>query len=277
MPDPINWQATAFNQSTDSSNQIHSDEIARAYGFRGGLVPGVTVSSYLIHPAVEAWGADWLSRGSASIVVRKPLYDGFKFEVELTEVTAKSYRATLTDQEGTQCAVGHIQLKDALPAPPKKRGDAMLTEAMGRGEDIPAATREEMDRLKVKGMFALPARWNVEDTTHNKMVTYLKDVSAMPAIHSFDGKGYANAAYMLGLTNWVLAGNAYMNPWIHLQTDSQFYAIVKNDANLIVECNITDLYEKKGHEFVDLKVDVYQDDSMVMSANLRAIYRLRGI
>ena len=99
----------------------------------------------------------------------------------------------------------------------------------------------------------------------------------MPAIHSFDGKGYANAAFMLGLTNWVLAGNAYMNPWIHLQTDSQFYAIVKNDANLIVECNITDLYEKKGHEFVDLKVDVYQDDSMVMSANLRAIYRLRGI
>ena len=56
------WQATAFNPATESNNQIHSDEMAKAYGFRGGLVPGVTISSYLMHPAVLAWGEDWLTR-----------------------------------------------------------------------------------------------------------------------------------------------------------------------------------------------------------------------
>jgi hypothetical protein len=39
---------------------IHGDKIAKAYGFNGGLVPGVTVSAYLCHPAVESWGAECL-------------------------------------------------------------------------------------------------------------------------------------------------------------------------------------------------------------------------
>ena len=33
------WQATALNTAPDSENQIHSDELAKEYGFKGGLVP----------------------------------------------------------------------------------------------------------------------------------------------------------------------------------------------------------------------------------------------
>ncbi|MFT7133045.1 MAG: hypothetical protein ACI81O_001757, partial [Cyclobacteriaceae bacterium] len=55
-----NWQATAFNQVPHSVNEIHGDKIAKAYGFKGGLVPGVTVSAYLCHPAVESWGEECL-------------------------------------------------------------------------------------------------------------------------------------------------------------------------------------------------------------------------
>jgi hypothetical protein len=55
-----NWQATAFNQVPYSANEIHGDKIVKAYGVKGGLVPGVTVSAYLCHPAVESWGADCL-------------------------------------------------------------------------------------------------------------------------------------------------------------------------------------------------------------------------
>ena len=90
------------------------------------------------------------------------------------------------------------------------------------------------------------------------MSTYLKDPSAMPALLNFDGSGYANGAFMLALSNWVLAANAYMNPWIHLQTESQNYDAVENNTDLIVESRITDLFERKGHEFVDVDVDVYR-------------------
>ena len=269
MAKPGNWQAIAFNQSTESSNQIHSDEMAQTYGFKGGLVPGVTVSSYLIHPAVEAWGEDWLTYGSAHVVVSKPLYDGYQFDVKLHDVTDNAYRATLIDQEGTECASGYVRINNNAPIAPTKRGDLVLQ----KGQGILPATPQEMRRLQQGGMFALPAKWSQA----NNMATYLKEPETMPTLHNFHGQAYANAAYMLGLTNWVLAGNAYMNPWIHLQTDSQHYSIVQNDTNLIVECSVHDLFNKKGHEFVDLNVEVYVRDTgrPVMTAMLRAIYQLR--
>jgi hypothetical protein len=266
----MKWNAEAFNQSPDSSNRIHSDEVAREFGFKGGLVPGVTVSSYLTHPAVEAWGMDWLSRGRAHVVVGKPLYDTYQFRVDLSGETEQSYHAILSDQEGTQCANGFIEIPDSLPAPPVMRGDPVLQ----KDHPIPQATRQEMEKLKAEGMYALPARWD----DGNNMATYLRARGQMPELLRFDGGAYANTSYMLGLTNWVLAGNAYMNPWIHLQTDSQFFAPVPDGSELICECRVADLFEKKGHEFVDVIVDVYirQSRQAVMSAMLRAIYKLRG-
>ena len=39
---------------------IHEDDLARQYGFKGGLVPGVTVYAWMTHPVVEALGVEWL-------------------------------------------------------------------------------------------------------------------------------------------------------------------------------------------------------------------------
>ncbi len=61
------WRGEAFNQDPGSSNEIHGDELAQRYGFEGGLVPGVTISAYLTHPAVEAWGMDVLAGGFAHL------------------------------------------------------------------------------------------------------------------------------------------------------------------------------------------------------------------
>ena len=49
------WKASALNTAPDSENQIHSDDLAKRYGFKGGLVPGVTVSAYLLHPVIESF------------------------------------------------------------------------------------------------------------------------------------------------------------------------------------------------------------------------------
>ena len=83
---------------------------------------------------------------------------------------------------------------------------------------------------------------------------------------------------MLGITNWVLSGNAIMNPWIHLQTESTFFKAVTDGTALVAECSIDDLFEKKGHEFVDAIVNVFEvsTNEPVMQARLRAIYQLRG-
>ena len=77
------YTGVALNQSPDSKNEIHGDRIAKVYGFKGGLVPGVTLSAYLTQPAVEAWGLDWLNMGRSHIAVRSPVYDRENFSVAI--------------------------------------------------------------------------------------------------------------------------------------------------------------------------------------------------
>ena len=38
---------TAHNDAAASANKIHDDAVAQQYGFRGGLVPGVSVYAYM--------------------------------------------------------------------------------------------------------------------------------------------------------------------------------------------------------------------------------------
>jgi hypothetical protein len=268
---PLDWQAIAFNTSFDSDNQIHSDAMAKAYGFRGGLVPGVVVSSYLAHPAVEAWGLDWLTRGHAKVIVHKPTYDGDLFNVELSDATGSTYTAHIIDSDGGHNATGNFSLTATAHPPPTLRGDPVIDEHYQPAE----ASLDVMKRLQDKGMSAVEVKWNEE----NEMASYLGDSTAIASLHQFTGGGYANAAFMLGLSNWVLAANVHMNPWIHLQTESFNYAPVENNSVLRVECDIQDLFARRGHEFVDLRVDVYLKDTAqaVMTVLLRAIYKMRAV
>jgi hypothetical protein len=43
------YRVKAFNASKESENKIHDDAVARQFGFRGGLVPGVDVYAYMTH------------------------------------------------------------------------------------------------------------------------------------------------------------------------------------------------------------------------------------
>ena len=269
MPIPQSWRGEAFNQSQESENRIHSDAVAREYGFKGGLVPGVTVSAYLIHPAVEAWGLDWLGRGRASVTVGKPLYDGRPFRVEVSDATERSYRAVLIDEEDVECATASVELPEKLPPPPEFRGDPRIE----KGFERPAGTREVMEGRRKQAMRALRARW---DGTAG-IVSYLRDASGMPEPLRADGGGHANPANLLGLTNWALAGHVEISPWLHLQTDSQNYAPIPPGSEMVAEVAISDLFERKGHEFVDLDVAVYFEATRepAMSARLRAIYQMR--
>lgn len=266
MVQPSAWQGEAFNPVPHSDNRIHSDEVAHAYGFRGGLVPGVVVSAYLLQPAIEAWGEDWLERGAARCVVRSPVCDREPFHVGV-EAEERAYRATLVDPRGERCATADVSLPEAPPAPPAFRGDPVFE----RGAPRAPATREALEVLRTRGLCAMRARWDVgAEITH-----YLRNPSQMPALVR-EG-GYASPAFVLGLSNWMLAGNVQLDPWLHLQTESQNHAPIPHGSELLVEAEIADLFEKKGHEFVDAEMGVFFADTHAPAARvrLRAIYRLR--
>ena len=60
------YSVRAHNGSEASENKIHDNDVARQYGFRGGLAPGVTDYAYMTRPLVEALGTAWLERGQLS-------------------------------------------------------------------------------------------------------------------------------------------------------------------------------------------------------------------
>src|SRR5262249_7224212 len=78
------------------------------YGFRGALVPGVTVYAYLSHPLAEAFGAAWLERGTANVRFLKPIHDGEEVRLAgaVTSRGAKGLTATVTatTDAGRECA-----------------------------------------------------------------------------------------------------------------------------------------------------------------------------
>jgi len=268
MLEPQPWRSVAFNPVPESENRIHADDVAHAYGFRGGLVPGVVVSAYLLHPAAVAWGRAWAERGNARVVIHSPVYDGEAFEVVLDEASPDAYTARLLDADGAHCATATACLPADSPPAPRPRRDALLS----RDQERPLASRAVMEEFRETGLGAMPARWNADA----EITQYLRDAAGMAAVYR--DEGLANPAFVLGLTNWVLGRNVRMSPWLHLQTESQHYSCIEPGCELYVEATVAALFEKKGHEFVDADVAVFRrkDDAAVASIRLRAIYKLRA-
>ncbi len=266
-----NWSAEALNTAPNSQNEIHGDRIAQEFGFEGGLVPGVTISAYLVHPAILQWGVKWLERGTAQVKVSSPLYDGERFEVSMRETSERSFEADLWRPNGVKSATATVGVPDHLPAAPIRRQDP-IAEPDFRG---PAATFEVWRELKASGCKAFRYYWDGGD---GELKIYLRDQAALPALLQPEDGGFANMSFLLGCSNWILASNAYMNPWVHLETRSQNFSPVPRNTHVIAEMQVLDYFEKKGHQFIDVDVDLYDERSgtCYMTTMLRAIFRLRG-
>src|SRR3970040_1684334 len=53
----------ARNTAAHEAGSIHDDAKAARHGYRGGLVPGVTLLAYLTPTLLEAFGEAWPQRG----------------------------------------------------------------------------------------------------------------------------------------------------------------------------------------------------------------------
>ncbi|ALO47524.1 hypothetical protein [Pseudohongiella spirulinae] len=262
----------AYNQVPDSDNRIHSDELAREYGFSGALVPGVTVSAYLMQPAIEQWGIDWLNHGHAHVVVTSPLYDEAEFEVH-SEWNGDSYSAEL-NSDGKKNANAIVSLKvDAVPADTARRGDPVMPDHyLG-----PQASYETMLSLQDRGCMAKAFLWSAD----HEMARYFRSQADMPALLRTDDAvssgGFANMSFILGCANRHFAAVASMNPWVHLETRSQNFEAVPLGTQLISEMRILELFSRKGHEFADCQFNLFRADNgrCVCAIEQRAIYSLR--
>lgn len=253
-------QLTAFNTAVASDNKIHDDEVARRFGFAGGLVPGVEVYAYLTWGPVSEFGRAWLERGSGSARFSSPTYDGHQVTVEFDDG-----RAELRNPDGEAVAELNVALAEVAPASPAASDyDAGLLPSPS--ERPPASTRS-LAPGTVLGEVARRFDFATEGEA------YLADVREIQRLY-WDER-LAHPGWVLRWGNEVLARNVVLGPWIHVGSSVQHFGVIGDGAAVVARGRVRDEYERKGHRFVDLDVLVLADDAPVAYIDHTAIYRPR--
>jgi acyl dehydratase len=262
------YRIVAENHSRASENAIHDDVTARRYGFRGGLVPGVTVYAYLTEPVVAALGTAWLDRGTANVRFVKPAFEGETVVVSGT-VTSRDKDGVAvealarTDSSG-DCGLMTAAVPAGLPTPVNLRlyRDAPLP------EDRPAATREHFLSLKELGT---PVAAYDEACASQ----YLAKVGDPLPVYRGAG-ARVHPAFYLDQANKALSLNVRMGPWIHVQSTVRHLGAARVGDTLRTLGRVRSVFEKKGREFVEADLVIVAGESWRPVAHVlhTAIYRL---
>jgi acyl dehydratase len=256
------YSVDAYNMSWDSENKIHDDEVAKRFGFSGGLVPGVDVYGYMTHQAVARWGRAWLAHGTADCRFLKPVYDGKIATVLATESPAGM--AIEVASEGVLCATGAADLPP--PVTPPALEDFPATSVR---PSRPPASRESLADGAWLGIapFIVTAEYSAK---------YLKDLRETETLYA--NEGLVHPGIVLRACNWALSHNVVLGPWIHVGSRVQNFAPARVGDALSVRARIVRNYDHKGHLFVDLDVLVLTGEtSPVARVAHTAIYRPRQI
>lgn len=248
----------AFNTATASTNKIHDDAVARRFGFRGGLVPGVDVYAYLTHPPAAAWGLEWLERGTMAARFGSPVYDG-----DPVVVTPGADGALLLTSAGVECARGTAALPAASPVVPEARAWPEVAQV----DDPPPAAPEV---LAPGTTFGLAPHTFHADRADDYLDAVREDLPL------YRDEGVAHPGWLLRDANYVLSANVRLGPWIHVESAVQHLGVVRDGDEVSARAIVTGEWERKGHRFVSLDVLHLAGHRPVARTEHTAIYRPRG-
>ena len=245
------YTITARNPASGSENRIHADDVARRYGFRGGLVPGVIVYGYV---ATGLAGPDWVARGRAEVSFRKPCYEGDLLEIDLGPDGGIEVRS-----RGGVCVTGRAS------AGAGNRGPAVASQDPAPVPDRrPLASESSLAKGTSLGRIPLPAG-------EEALTGYLKKIGAgdwtLDALHP---------GMLLEGANWVLAANVVLPPWIHVESSIAHRRAVRVGEAVEVHAAVAEEWGHKGHRFVALDVAWRSADDVVAVGRHVAIWQLAG-
>lgn len=266
----LTYRVRARNTSADSENKIHDDATAASYGFRGGLVPGVTVYAYMTVPLVAQFGLDWLERGSMQVKFHQPFYDGEDviIRAEVNESAEPvNVSVTASREDGIACATALATVNDR---------SMWLGEA--RLEDYPEAPLPHIEARPVPSRELLipgTVLGTLTETNTNPEETTLAKLDERLPIYRSD-EAIAHPFTLLSLANQILVRNYNLGPWIHAASDLINWSGARDGEEISVRGRIADCFERKGHEFVVLNVLLVANETrIVQQVHHTAIYRPR--
>ena len=230
------YSVHAVNTAPDSENKIHDDRVAAEYGFRGGLVPGVTIYGYMTVPIVEL-APRWLEHGSIQVRFVQPVYDGDVVIVRGLVNDDGSIRVTAEREDGAVFANGTASLNRTAEPP---AGPELIALPVER----PEATRETI-------------------------------VSGAPLGTVTDRLDALEPRRLLQFSNEVLVRNFKLGPWIHVSSEVNNWSAAQSGEEIRAHARVHDCFHRKGHEFIVADVALIANRRrLVQTVRHTAIYRI---
>ena len=241
--------STARNYSETTENRIHSDDVAAGFGFAGGLVPGVAVFGHMTYPLVAMLGEDWLCRYQANVRLRLPAYDGDELVIRHTRSG---------DQHTVLCQARRALSRGARGASPSHEealiaelhtGPRELTDVGPIAPGAEVADRPEIhwDNVCVDQPF--PAwHWTPDAIENAEAAAQVEDD------HALYRSGVVHPHAILSTANRTFTRRYFLPAWLHVGSEIRFHRLLRVGDTVEVRTMPTAKWERKGHEFVDLRI-----------------------
>ena len=252
------YEVVARNYSEAHENKIHSDEIARKYGFKGALVPGVAVWGHLTHPLVERFGERWLSQSLNETRFFKPAYHGDRLIIT-AEDDARGVLVQGHNEDGTLLA----ELRSQLPEDMPPAEDQSVFDRSRRGAD-----RVEMTWDAVNEQEPFP-EWHFQVITDENQ-RYASQIDDELPLY----RHVAHPHWLLSVANQTLTREYQMPAWIHVGSEVRFRELVRVGDTLAVNAVPLEKWEKKGHQFVRLYISYHRLSVLTTEIFHTAIFRV---
>lgn len=251
---PASYAVVARNLDPAADNRIHDDDVARAFGFTGALVPGVEVFAHATSPLVAAWGTGFFDGGRVALRFRRPVYDG-ETVVVTAEPRADGLGLAVTGPDAVVRAVGTAH--PPAPGPPVD---------LGR---YPAATlplpRPADPRPGPFGTVEVPG-------DPLAALDYLAAVGDPAALYR--DAGLLHPGLLLRLVNLALMDNVELGPWIHTSSACRFLSLPSASSAASVRSVVTGTGRRGAHDEVTYDAVVLLEDRPVLEVTSTALYRL---
>lgn len=255
------YSVVAHNYAEESSNKIHSDEFAGAFGYRGGLVPGVGVYAYMTVPVVQVLGVEWLERGSMNGKFIKPTYDGetVTIQARVTDVDPVRIVVSAINAAGELCAVGQASLPPAhheefhlhdYPLHPLPLDSERMEPEISdmKGKTLMGTLEYTIDLQNPSGEFA-----NFLDEMRDSLEIYRgPNAQCHPALVAHQA-------------NQILVRNVNLGPWIHTASDVRHHALPRHGEVVTLRGAIVHAYSKRNHDIAVMDLALIGDHDRLLT------------
>ncbi len=240
----------ARNFASASENKIHSDEEARRYGLKGGLVGGVSLYAYASELLVALLGPRWLQSGRASVRFVRPVYDGETVNVIATRAAIAGGEGlrleyVILAPEGQTCVLGDAAVGENPPALPEWRYELWPGRASLRGERPPLTPQSiplgaALDRHTV--LF--------DPETVQRYADDHEDPGAWYRGGSVFGLPIVPPGLIAGQVARLLRENFSYGPSVHTASEIQHLAVPLAGGEYTVDAAIVETYNKRGSDYL---------------------------